>query len=316
MKDENLDLVIPVYLDVQALLDLLASIEDGFKLVETRTSRISNSETTEISGNAGLGIKNILSIFKVNLEASGSTSKGEGNEETKQGERYHTYGFLMNRLRKNLVDKGLIKKISDEESWQDIKGSDFVEIDGKFLPNPLVTQLKTFKKLIDIAKSASDLPPDENLINNLPKNERKRKEKEIKKNNKKELEKGIAFKKFVEDILKDMESEDLKTYIVEPTGENDFKVVTDLFTEYIRDPSGIELMDGEFKVLGKVVKKIDEGESIDLLRGSVIGLNEDFIVQIMNSFKALESVGFNKSQETFTKVKAPAIRIIPIAIYL
>lgn len=313
---EDVDLVIPVYLDVQALLDVLASIEDGFKLVETHTTRINNSKNTEISGDVGLGIKNILSIFKVNLEASGSTGKGKENEETRQGERYHTYGSLMNRLRKNLVDNGLIKKINDEDSWENIGGSDFVEIHGKFIPNPLITQLKTFTKLLDIAESASDLPPDENLVANLPKDQKRKKLREIKKNNEKELKKSLGFKKFIGDILKDMENENLKTYIIETESVNNYKVVTDLFTEYIRDPSGIELMYGEFKVLGKVVKKIDNNDSIDLLRGSVIGLNEDFILQIMNSFEALKAEGFNKLPKTFTKVKAPAIQIIPIAIYL
>jgi hypothetical protein len=36
---QNQELVIPVYIDTNALLDLIASIEDGFSLVEKVTSR-------------------------------------------------------------------------------------------------------------------------------------------------------------------------------------------------------------------------------------------------------------------------------------
>lgn len=82
MKDT--DLVIPIYLDVQALLDLLASIEDGFRMVETQTTRVTNSKTSGVSGEAGFGINNILSIFKMDLKASGKIDKGKEDEEVTQ----------------------------------------------------------------------------------------------------------------------------------------------------------------------------------------------------------------------------------------
>ncbi len=53
--------------------------------------------------------------------------------------------------------------------------------------------------------------------------------------------------------------------MIELKGFNDHKIVSYLFNEFIRDRAGVELAYGKFRVLGKVVRKIEEDESIDLL---------------------------------------------------
>jgi len=309
------DLVIPIYLDIQALLDLLASIEDGFRMVETTTTRVTDSKNTGVSGEGGFGITNILSIFKVDLKASGKIETGNEGEEIKQGERYHTYGSLMNQLRKSIIEMGLLKHIEDEESWNELEGSEFIEMKGKFVPNPLSYNLSTFKRLFDIAEIGMDLPTNQEVFDGLNKNQRKRKEKEIKEEQKKSKKESETYKGLIENILTDIDSENFQTYIIEVDGFKGYKIVADLFKEYIRDRSGTELIYGEFKILGKVVRRIKNDESFNLLRGSALGLNEEFILEIGNSLISLEEQGF-EIQNTFTRVEAPAIQVIPIAIYI
>jgi hypothetical protein len=60
---------------------------------------------------------------------------------------------------------------------------------------------------------------------------------------------------------------------------------------------------------------VNEGDSINLLRGSALGSNEGFILQLVGSFKQLKEQGFN-ILDIYTKVEAPAIQVIPIAIYV
>jgi hypothetical protein len=85
-----------------------------------------------------------------------------------------------------------------------------------------------------------------------------------------------------------------------------------LFNDFIRDKAGIELPFAEFKVLGKVTKKLHDEESIDLLEGTTIGSNLEIIKKISDVFKNMGGFDF---PEIFTKVEAPAIQIIPVAIY-
>ncbi len=54
---------IPMYLDTTALLDILASIEDGFSMSNNVTTISSNSKNTELSGKAGLDIPSLSIHF-------------------------------------------------------------------------------------------------------------------------------------------------------------------------------------------------------------------------------------------------------------
>lgn len=75
------DLILPVYIDTNALLDLLASIEGGFSLVEKVTSRSSVSTQGErtVAAGAGteFGIPNVLSLLKIKLGGSFSSKKDD-----------------------------------------------------------------------------------------------------------------------------------------------------------------------------------------------------------------------------------------------
>ena len=53
---QKVDLAIPIYLDVSIMLDLLASIEEGFSVVERVTTRTTDTKTTEFTGATELGL--------------------------------------------------------------------------------------------------------------------------------------------------------------------------------------------------------------------------------------------------------------------
>lgn len=179
----------------------------------------------------------------------------------------------MNRLRKNIIDMELIKEIEDEDSWNELSGSEFIEIRGKFVPNPLITQLNTFKRLFYIMKMGINAPPNAEEFKKLSKPQQKQAEKKRKEDAKRQLKETEGFKGLIEGILSDIEDENSKTYVIEAKNLHNHKIVTDLFKEYIRDRSGIELYNAEFRILGKVL-------------------------------------------DIYTKVEAPAIQVIPIAIYV
>ncbi len=313
MSEKNLG--IPIYLDTNTLLDLLASMENGFsKANKTTTKNIeSNTSGTEKGGNFGINVSSIIQLgLKGTKNDQNNNEKGKEYEE----ERFHTYGSLMNRLIKNLNDENLIKKL-DEENWDNIKESDFVEIRGEFISNPLESSLNQTSNLFDffIEISSNELVSqnnNENTIKDLKGKERNKALKELKKQNKKQIEEFKVYKDMVDKLTKELSDEDFQKYVIR-LNDGKHEVVCYLFNEFMRDKAGIELPFGEFKVLGKVTRKISENQSIDLLEGTTIGSNVEIIKSITDVFKNMEDFDF---PEIFTKVEAPAIQIIPIAVYI
>ena len=127
------DLVYPIYIDTNVLLDLLASLEGGFSVVEKVTTRAATTKDSESSANAGVGtefgIPNVLNLLKVNVGGSVRRQAGQSSSQELERERYHTYGSLLYRLRLSLVEQDLIRQFDGTpESWDEIQPSDFVEL--------------------------------------------------------------------------------------------------------------------------------------------------------------------------------------------
>jgi hypothetical protein len=293
------DLFIPIYLDTNTLLDILASIEGGFSVAEKITSSSADSKRSQQSGGGEFGVAAVFSIFKLNLKGESNRARERKTEESYSTERFHTYGSLLNKLRSILEDDGLLKEVTSNESWQSAKPSDFVEIQGKFVPNPLRKSMETLVEIIDFMFLREGLPkvkiPDNTSQNEMFK----------------------EIRNLIDGLAKDFEPESTQTYIVELSGLPENRVVVKLFPEYIRDRSGRELPYGEFTMLGKVIRKIDKGDAINLIQGSVFSsLSDEFTSKFLGDlYKGLEGSGI-KIPQMIKSVNGPAIQIIPIAIYV
>ncbi|MFB2622696.1 DUF6414 family protein [Methanothermobacter marburgensis] len=112
--------------------------------------------------------------------------------------------------------------------------------------------------------------------------------------------------------LKGLSEDNFQKYVIELRDLKDHKIVTYLFHEFIRDLAGVELAYGEFKILGKVVRKLEDDEYIDLLEGTAVGLSEEMITSLEDPLKDMKKEF--KIPPIFTKVEPPAIQIIPIAV--
>ena len=73
----------------------------------------------------------------------------------------------------------------------------------------------------------------------------------------------------------------------------------------------MEIVDGKFKILGKVAKVCDQDEKIDLLRNTSLSIFKE----MLSGFNADSNHDMNISALE-TNVQGPALLIIPIAIYL
>ncbi len=93
--------------------------------------------------------------------------------------------------------------------------------------------------------------------------------------------------------------------------------VITLESTYLNDPAMSDLVDGEFKVIGKVIRSIgDSGESINLIRKAALSrLPRPLLEQVITQLSLLGlQQGFD-IPELVMEVEGPAIQVIPIAIY-
>jgi hypothetical protein len=112
------EFAIPMYLDTTALLDILASIEDGFSMSNNVTTVSSSSKNTELSGKAAFDI----TLLPLRLFGMGRRESGSGLSEERTLERKYTYGSLLYKLRKSLRERNLLTRIEDSDAWQRSKG--------------------------------------------------------------------------------------------------------------------------------------------------------------------------------------------------
>jgi len=313
------DLIIPIYIDTNALLDLLASLEKGFSTVEKITTKNEQSRNYEqaINTNAGteFGIPNILSLLKVNLSGSLNRKQGKGNSQEIASDRYHTYGSLLQRLRTTLLDTGVAKILEDAENgWDSIQLYDFIELQGKFNLNPLTESFGTLNRMMKLFEVFTQ--PSRANTNN--KKNRPQVVTSTPTNNPLgaiSAEDVKLYKGYIEGMIGGLEKDDIKTLVVDINGSNKYRAVVNIFIENLRDKTMTELQYKQFKLLCKVVGKIsNSNEDIDLLPGTALsGFDENMITTLVEGFNQPGS-GLNLPKIE-TKIKGPAVQVIPIAIY-
>lgn len=304
----NDDLVIPIYIDTNALLDLLASIEGGFSVVEKVTTRSADASGIDrgVKAETGteFGIPNVLSLLKIKLGYSANWKKAQEESHEREAERYHTYGSLFHRLRAYLETEKAIKRLDkDGEVWDTIHSSDFVEVRGVVRPNPLADSLERIDRLIGMFQ----------LLGFGPSMPTTKTGKKKARNEAKEIN---QIRQFFKGILSDIERENVRTFIIDLARPPEHRVVALLFTNYLRDQTMAEISHKEYCLFGKVVRKIekDSDEVIELLRGTGLGgIGKEELKQLVETFNQAEGMNL---PEVETEITGPALEVVPVAIFV
>jgi len=318
----KIDLILPIYIDTNALLDLLASIEGGFSVVEKITTQSTETRNVDkgVRADAGteFGIPNVLSMLKVNIGYSSNWKKGQEDGQITEAEKYHTYGSLFFRLQEFLDTNKLIKRVDDVTTWDDIQPTDFVEIRGVFRPNPLANSLEIIDKLIGIFQlfDSDTLSPNKSSTQKLTP-EQKKESQEAKRKTQAQSKQMGEIRKFLKGISSDIQDENIRAFVLDSiSSEFEFRSVVLLFLNYLRDQTMTEISHKEYRLLGKVVRKIerDSTDSVDLLVGTGLGgIGKDTLQGLVGSFGQMPGMNL---PEVVTEINGPALEIVPIAIYV
>ncbi|MBI5670750.1 MAG: hypothetical protein HZC41_22380 [Chloroflexi bacterium] len=328
---QSKDLIIPVYLDTGALLDLIASIEGGFSTVQKVTTTNTASEAVNVANRSLYAEVNIANFIKIGANPAKKTESSGETGSVLEAERYQTYGSLFYRLRSFLTEKKLLQVVDDNaQTWKVIQPSDFVEVRGIFSPNPFGDWLSIVDRLIPLIMSANEnefqsLQGQLESFNSIKPikqtDEDKAKIQQLSQaiqTKKSEIAGMVGIRSILAGFKGDVEKEDTRVFIVDVRGQSPYQIVVNLFTEYLRDRSTAELANKSFVVLGKVIQKLDSDNdgSIKLLKGTGLGgLSSSFLNNLFESVNNSTGEMFDLPK-IFTEVRSPAMQLVPIAIYI
>jgi hypothetical protein len=213
------ELVIAVYLDTNVLLDLLATVEDGFSLVERVTSGQTRTEASERSGSAEFGAPGVLNFFKFGFSGKLGKSTNTGTSGTTEVDVTHTYGSLLHRLRRYLLEEDLVRT-----PGSGVEAGTFIEFTGVVRPNPFTSSFRQLQRMLSFVSVAADMaamtapPPQPN-----PKSSRGG---QPARRANPQASQAKVISEFIEQLTKDVEREGTSTVLFESQSSKDQAVVT------------------------------------------------------------------------------------------
>lgn len=298
------DLPITLYLNQRLAFDLLAILEGGFSSFSTVQSSSSTERISSVDGKAQLGISNMFAFLGVRLNAQGSRQLGNANNEKITEEIVHTPTSLFARLRKDLQDRSLVCNLASSDSISDISPGKFVEFKATLRKSPLIDIVDSFSQLIPLISLANnDFKQQSN-----PANKKNRSQNRSRHGGSDETS---IMKNQIDSIASALNSDNSQDLIAE-FGKRRIVLTTE--QDFFIDPSMNNIIDGTFRIFGKVTRVIvDEKNSISLLRKTALGKFGTIVEELASAMENMQEIGFSESIET--KIFGPTMQVIPIAIF-
>ena len=282
------DLLVPVYINEKIVLDMLAIMDDGFSVVSQVGYQSQQVETNEKNGAISIATPSSILGKLLKIDASGNIASASNstNSTEEKKEKIHTNVSLFSKFRAYLIHEGLFKRSIDFNS---IQVGDFIEAEGELEKNPLISYLDTFADVMHLADIFSDEPKEKN------RKEENRVETQIR-----QFSGELKHSGTIDFIM---------------TG-NKGTVVLSVQERYLENDNISEILGGSFKILGKVIAVCNkDGDSINLLRKTSLTIMPEAVIEEMFSEFKKEELSTLNLPQLITKIPAPAMIVIPIAIY-
>lgn len=297
------DLSIPIYLNQQVVFDLLAVLDDGFSNISTIKTASTESETNKYGMGGSIGVSNVFALLGVSFSGERGKEKGLQDQTEITQEKVHTPTSLFVKLRLKLHELELLHEVTTSASIAELKSGEFVEFSALLRKNPLVDTIEGFKKLMEMATLFQGADTTSKS------GQSKGKQQPVNPN--------AAIIKQMDGILNALNQSNSVELIGELLNQSNVKAVLTAHPDFFSQGGTAEIIDGEFRVLGKVTRVLanDSSETINLLRKTPFGMiNRNLFSQLSEAFSGLEAAGL-RSSELVTEIESPALLVIPIAIF-
>jgi hypothetical protein len=283
---------IPIYLNQRIVFDLLAIVEEGFTQLQTVRSLETDTKSSQKEAIADVGSKNVFAFLNLGIKGS-LAKKGEQKAEKEvQEEKVFTPASLFSKLRDSLLERKLLVNLDESFDHDKIQPEKFVEFSGLIRKSPMVGYMEGVIKVMEVGL----------LFNDTGSKHKLKEQKEI----------LNQMKKFLEMLMQDGSLDLIANLTFKPEVMSVIPVQLEYFSK-----SPADIIDGQFVVLGKIVRYIPENSesSINLLRKTPLALlPEEYMSQVIGAFDEFSTI-IDDPEKFTTHIKGPALLVVPIAIY-
>lgn len=251
------DLLEPVYLNEKMLLNCAGYLFDGVE-TSTNISQSNNDQSTKsVTGSGGIGTSGVLEwLAKAEGNLEGKLNLQNANNYSKSSTKYLTFGALHMKVLKKLHEDKLIKKFEGFD--EDLKQSPYIAIEADLQP-------VDFFELLQILKMLT--PQLKYLTTFLNKDSTDKKQS----SHQNQLNNDII--EIIKNLILELEKNYLESNLLEMLMSINGRCigVIDIDLEN-NEPNKIksQLNDGNFIIIGKITKIINDDQNINLLQRNVI----------------------------------------------
>ena len=312
-------LIVPVYLNQRMVFDQIAMLKGGISTVTSVTHSESDSDSSQSGVSAEVGSGGILSsFFKVNLTGKMTNADSQHSEYSSSDNRVHTPASLFYELRNQLEEENVLLSLTEGVP----KTGSFVEFKCQLKNNPLLESLESAVEIGNLInmfiENSADNP--QKATRKRSRNRRKNQDRQnqspqnqIPQNNELTIQETMMrIQQFIT-ILKQGNTLDLVGLKI----NGSISAVITLEDRFLNDPQMSDLLDGEFNVVGVVVKSINNhSDSISLVRKTTFSkLPPNVIDPLIEGLDEFQSHLGIESSSIDVEISGPAIQVLPIAIF-
>lgn len=286
------DFILPLYLNQRFVYDILAIKNDGFTEFFEIKDKVEHSNEQDSNIKTGFGTNNDFALIQANLDGKINTKDYNDSNNEKSYKKTHTPTSLFMQVYQYLNENKKITKLENLTDIDKINSGDFVEIKSNIELNTIVEFFETLDKVIDITEAFSSFATIDS---------------------KKTIKRSPLsnMKKPVDNTLKALVNENNNVkYGICKLEEKE--IVIKLNRDYFINSDYSEIKNGKFRIIGKVLEIVPEGESILLNRENAVGLYDpNTFKEVKESLNSIPNINFQEFKDT---VQGKTIVIMPIAI--
>ena len=258
---------------------------------------------------AQLGVSNIFALLGVSFKGRRGGRAETAQTDQRTEEIVHTPASLFSRLRQELWSMLLVRELDlPKEGFASIRPGDFVEFQATLRKSPLVDVLRNFSELIVVIEGLGLELSTEPSTNGVP--PRRGQNKNVLRKPETELQK---VKRQIDAILQAVTAAGSQDFIAE---SNLGRLVLTAEDGYFVDPSMNDVIDGTFRIFGKVTRVIKgpSEEGISLLRKTALSRATAIGQQLVTNLNSIQGSGLEVGSVE-TEIPGPTLQVIPIAIF-
>ena len=295
------------------LLSFLAALQNGVTLqreiTETSESHTGKSVEASVQGNT-TEVLQVLGL-KLGIDGDGTLESSKGSDTQSRFVMQHSFASLFNVLLSTLKSEKLVTGLTNKKSLSGISPGDIVEFEAAIHDNPTDVLIRTLNTWVQMKPL---FLPDQNGKSHAAKRRQNRPAQDP---SSIEMQETFKLLELLINLLNNDMTASTLTDLVGKSEKPRFHSIIAVDRDHFTDTSRASIVDGKYKVLGKVISVEESPEqSISLgRRGTILRMVENADESSFTDlFDAVLLV--LPDQISALSVQGPYLQILPIAIYV